>query len=275
MMRFDLRRAIVSAVVVASAARPVAADDELDVDVPRTVLVAGSATTLWALSEVFKGELAPSACRWCASNGFDGSARDAIVWEDRAAAARASDVIAFAVAPAAAIGLGAFAARAEGRLENAPVDALVVLEATALAMDVNQVAKLTIGRERPFVHALEPADKGLTRDPADNNLSFYSGHMALTTALATSAGTVATLRGYRWAPLVWGVGLPLAAATGYLRIAADKHYASDVIVGGVLGAAVGVGAPVLLHRKRKRAADRSVSIARTGGCTVVALTGRF
>lgn len=194
MLRFDLRRAVVSAVVVASAARPVAADDELDVDVPRTVLVAGSATTLWALSEVFKGELAPSACRWCASNGFDASVRDAVVWEDRAAAARSSDVIAFAVAPAAAIGLGAFAARAEGRLENAPVDALVVLEATALAMDVNQVAKLTIGRERPFVHALEPADKGLTRDPADNNLSFYSGHMALACRWPRRPATCASRR---------------------------------------------------------------------------------
>jgi membrane-associated phospholipid phosphatase len=77
--------------------------------------------------------------------------------------------------------------------------------------------------ERPFVHVLPPAQKGRTAQPDDNNLSFSSGHTTATFALAAAAGTVATMRGYRWAPLTWIVGGALALGTGYLRIAADRH----------------------------------------------------
>jgi len=47
--------------------------------------------------------------------------------------------------------------------------------------------------------------------------------------------------------VVWGVGLTLAGTTGYLRIAADKHYASDVLIGAVLGSAAGLILPRWLH----------------------------
>ena len=42
--------------------------------------------------------------------------------------------------------------------------------------------------------------------------------------------------------------VPLALATGYLRIAADRHWATDVATGWAVGAAFGVGVPWLLHR---------------------------
>ena len=42
-------------------------------------------------------------------------------------------------------------------------------------------------------------------------------------------------------------GLGVAAVTGWLRIAADKHYATDVALGAGLGAGVGVAVPLLLH----------------------------
>ena len=50
-----------------------------------------------------------------------------------------------------------------------------------------------------------------------------------------SSGTIASLRGYSLAPLVWGSGALIALSTGYLRIAADKHYLSDVLTGLVIG----------------------------------------
>ena len=43
--------------------------------------------------------------------------------------------------------------------------------------------------------------------------------------------------------------VPMATATAVLRLAADKHWATDVLTGLVLGAAVGVGVPLLLHGK--------------------------
>ena len=69
-------------------------------------------------------------------------------------------------------------------------------------------------------------------------------------ALAVSSGTIATLRGYRWAPWVWGVGLTLATATAYLRIAGDRHYFTDVITGAVAGSAIGFAIPLLFHNRR-------------------------
>jgi membrane-associated phospholipid phosphatase len=74
--------------------------------------------------------------------------------------------------------------------------------------------------------------------------------MAFSTAVA--AGTVATMRGYRGAPYVWALGLPLALLSGYLRIAADRHYVSDVLVGAALGSAFGALTPWLMHRVRAR-----------------------
>jgi len=112
---------------------------------------------------------------------------------------------------------------------------------------VTQLTKLLLGRERPFVHALPPEQKPLTPLPSDNNLSFFSGHTSEAFALAAASGTVATMRGYRWAPLVWIAGGAVAATTSYLRIAADKHWITDVVVGIVVGAGVGFGVPYLFH----------------------------
>jgi membrane-associated phospholipid phosphatase len=38
------------------------------------------------------------------------------------------------------------------------------------------------------------------------------------------------------------------AATGYLRIAADRHYATDVLAGAAVGTGVGLGWPLLVLR---------------------------
>ena len=55
------------------------------------------------------------------------------------------------------------------------------------------------------------------------------------------------MRNYRLAPLIWAEGLAVAATTGYLRIAADKHYFSDVLSGALIGSAVGFMVPYLFH----------------------------
>jgi membrane-associated phospholipid phosphatase len=43
------------------------------------------------------------------------------------------------------------------------------------------------------------------------------------------------------------VGGALATGTAYLRIAADRHWLSDVIVGMLTGVAVGIAVPLLFH----------------------------
>jgi membrane-associated phospholipid phosphatase len=210
--------------------------------------VTGVGAAAWIAGEWFQPTLAPASCHWCEVDALDDAVREKLLWTHPATADTLSDVTGFALAPLAAIGLDVLAASHDGSLRNWAEDGAIVFEATAIATGVHILTKILVGRERPFVHALAPETKSRTPRPSDNNLSFFSGHTTGTFALAASAGTVATMRGYRWAPLVWGVGGAFAVTTGYLRIAADKHWLTDVVVGMLVGAGIGIGVPYLFHR---------------------------
>jgi membrane-associated phospholipid phosphatase len=152
--------------------------------------------------------------------------------------------------PLASAGLPAAAAAYDHQLHYAPVDTLLVAEATILAADLNQLVKFIFVRERPYVHYLPHLPQGiqgLGDSPSDGNLSFYSGHTNLAFAMAASSGTIAYLRNYRLAPMVLGTQLAAAITVGYLRIAADRHYLSDVMTGAVLGGLIGTLVPLLFH----------------------------
>jgi membrane-associated phospholipid phosphatase len=220
--------------------------------------ITGAAIAVWLGTEALKDELAPSSCRWCDPPGFDSSVRDALHWRETGKADVISYVVPLAVEPAIVFGLNAYSARDQAPPRAGWVDALLMSEATAIAMAMNQGVKFIVGRERPFVHELPEAEKPLTSRPSDNNLSFYSGHATLAFAMATSGGTIASMRGYRLAPWVWGIGLALAAATAYLRIAADRHYLTDVTVGAVVGGLIGFAVPYLFHDPRR---ERRVVLA--------------
>lgn len=207
-------------------------------------VIAGSAAALIA-SHALSSELAPKQCRWCEGNGLDDGARDAIRWPNARAAGGISDSIAFATLPVTVLGSVALAAHDDKKLSNVPQDVLVVAEATLVAMLLNQVAKLSVARQRPRVHALGD-DSSRSAEPQDN-LSFFSGHTTLAFSLATAAGTVATMRRYRYADWVWTSGLVLAASVGYLRMAADEHYFTDVATAALVGTSAGVAIPLLLH----------------------------
>jgi membrane-associated phospholipid phosphatase len=209
-------------------------------------------------SEILKSELVPEKCRWCyrdadgkdALNPVDGAVRRALVWKDPGAAGAASNIVAFGALPLASLGLVGLGAERDGALAGYPTDALLIAESTAVAATVNQIVKFAFARERPFVHYLPRSPEGLralTDSPSDDNLSFYSGHTNLAFAVATSSGTIASLRGYSLAPVVWAAGLALATSVGWLRIAADKHYLSDVLTGVVVGSLIGAGVPLLFH----------------------------
>ncbi|MEI9936083.1 MAG: phosphatase PAP2 family protein [Pseudomonadota bacterium] len=81
--------------------------------------------------------------------------------------------------------------------------------------------------------------------------SFPSGH---TNTAFTAAGLSCAhhlhvpLYGDRLADVLACTGtIALAATTGTLRILGDRHYATDVLVGAMIGFAVGYGMPTLLH----------------------------
>ncbi|MBX3192191.1 MAG: phosphatase PAP2 family protein [Labilithrix sp.] len=233
---------------------------ELKHEVALDVSVTASAFTLMIAAEVLKDHVAPRACRWCdrdasgadALNPIDRGVRSSLRWSDGATARRISDVTAFAIVPATSLGTMAGASAHDGASSGYALDMLLVLEAVALSGLANQLAKLTFARERPFVHALSDAEKPRT---SDDNLSFYSGHTSLTFSVAAASGTIASLRDYRLAPLVWGTLVPMAALTGFMRIAGDRHYLTDVLAGAILGGAIGALVPVVFHGRRREPLD--------------------
>ena len=82
--------------------------------------------------------------------------------------------------------------------------------------------------------------------------------------MATASGMVASFAGLGGA----GGGSPAAcsrAAPGYLRIAADKHYLSDVLTGALVGSAFGVAMPYFLHRRGAAIPVSVTASARDGG----------
>lgn len=216
----------------------------LRLDLPLTLGALG----IWIGTEFAKSALAPEECRWCRTNFFDDGVRDRWKWDNTQAARRTSNWVTVGMLPLGLAAMLSVVAVRDHAADRLPEDLLLISQAVAFSGLANQAIKFFAGRERPFVAALPESEKGQTDHPADNNLSFYSGHTTLAFSMAVAAGTVATMRGYRGAPYVWAVGIPLALLSGYLRIAADRHYVSDVLVGAALGTAFGALTPWLMHR---------------------------
>ena len=206
-------------------------------------LVAGGGALTFLVSEtVLKPTLAPQVCRWCDAPAFDLAIRDALHWNNTRRADKLSYATGFA-APLIPLALVVGSGWRDAGFADAADDGLAVLEAGIATGLFDQVVKFTVGRQRPFVRFAEP---GRVYD-TDDDVSFFSGHTSFAFAIATASGTVASRHHYRLAPLVWATGLTFAAATGYLRIAADKHYASDVLIAAGIGSAFGVLLPPVLH----------------------------
>ncbi|HUQ06831.1 MAG TPA: phosphatase PAP2 family protein [Kofleriaceae bacterium] len=217
---------------------------------------------LYFLGEApLKAPLSKDTCRWCGPILMDDAVRDAFLWDDTHQAHHISNITGFMAAPAFALGGIALAGKLDDRGDNWLADGLIVAESAAIAGVINFAVKAAAARERPFVHQLAPEDKPDTARPQDNNQSFYSGHSTLSMSLAVSAGTVAHMRGYRWAPALYGGGIALSLTTGYLRIAADKHWSTDVLTGWIVGAAVGYAVPRLLHRRESGATPAVTPLA--------------
>ena len=233
--------------------------------------ITAAAFAFWGGTQLFESRLAPAECRWCAPGSLDASVRGTLRWNDTSAANLASNLGAYLFVPLTSLGLLALDAHREGRQGELPGDGLVIAEAVALNGALTQIVKFAAGRERPFVNALPADQKPLTAHPADNNVSFYSSHTSFAFSLAVSTATVASMRRYRWAGAIWAVGLAGAATVGYLRIAADQHYFTDVLVGAAAGSAIGFAVPYGFHRG---AGALAVSPA-PGGGAMLTVTARL
>lgn len=132
----------------------------------------------------------------------------------------------------------------DGRLLNASV---VYAETLTTGLALNSTAKLAFPRPRPYSYALDANGARSAEARSDWNVSFYSGHAstAFSSAVAGSYLFAERLQTREWRWLLWGSEFALAAATANLRVRAGKHYYSDVLVGALAGATLGISIPLL------------------------------
>jgi membrane-associated phospholipid phosphatase len=96
--------------------------------------------------------------------------------------------------------------------------------AVALATGISSALKYTVGRSRPDV-----AGTNFQFRPFSGSASFPSGHTAAAFAIATA---VADQTHDRWSDyLLYGA----AGVTALSRINDNRHWASDVLIGGLIG----------------------------------------
>ena len=119
-------------------------------------------------------------------------------------------------------------------------DLTATLSSIGVAQLATGVSKRAFRRSRPNV-----VFDGDPIDDADDVHSFFSAHTATTFAAVVSAGTIASRRGSPEAKWIWIGGVGLAGSTGYLRVAADRHFLTDALVGAAVGTAVGTLMPRL------------------------------
>ena len=246
---------LAATVAQAAAAQPKLAELRYDTNVDLAIAIGGA--VVWLATDFpLKAALAPDACRWCEVPGIDRSVRNALKWDNTSLPNTLSHVLGFGLVQAALVGVDVLMANHDGAIDNVGPDVLILAETMMVAMNVNQLVKFSVGRERPFVHALSPSEKSAREPSSDDNLSFFSGHTTSAFAVSVALGTVATMRGYRWAPLAWIVGFALGTTLAYLRVAADRHYFTDVLTGAVFGSAFGFAIPYFFHGPRSATSVR-------------------
>ena len=116
---------------------------------------------------------------------------------------------------------------------------------------IKNITKDATLRTRPLAYnPVVPLDEKLDIDTRN---SFFSGHTS-----ATAAATFFAAQLYAdyhpdspMKPVVWAAAATIPAVVGYLRVAGGVHYPTDVIVGYVVGAGVGLLVPYI-HKKLKK-----------------------
>lgn len=128
--------------------------------------------------------------------------------------------------------------------------ALMFGETILVTVGATEVLKRSVARHRPYTYNRgldDPTIEGMIGpDSTDARASFPSGHASTAFASATFAASVLT-QTYSWPrgvdAAVWTLTLGAATATAYGRVRAGKHFPTDVLVGALVGGAVGLLVP--------------------------------
>jgi membrane-associated phospholipid phosphatase len=222
--------------------------------------IMGLSAAAWFGPELFMDKLVTPSCP---CNRVDVPAIDRVALGHRSGAARTASQVAVGAMLVVPGVLDALDIRRGGGAWSTVGEDLVVMgEALLVDGALNELVKIAVHRPRPFTY------DGHELERVDSYLSFYSAHASTAFAMGTAYATTFSLRHprspYRY--LVWGAVLAGGTTTGTLRILAGKHFPTDVLVGALVGSAVGFTVP-MLHRRE----SLSLAVAPGG----VALVGAF
>lgn len=149
---------------------------------------------------------------------------------------------------------------------------LLTTQTAVVSIGVTSLIKGSVSRIRPTAYN-EDWDFE-TRSSTQSQLSFISGHTSAAAAMLFLSAKMfhdynpdSKLRPYFWA----GAGLG-TIAMGYLRYDAGRHWTTDVIVGGALGAAIGILVPESF-KNRKVSDEMTIDI--TPSLSGVGLVARW
>ena len=218
---------------------------ELTFVVGPRLMAMGLGAELWATP--------PTTALLTGSNGLD-DLFAALVLADhdaREAAALASDVMLGLILAQpvldATLALG-LAGQDERSMRNL---LLIDLQSYALTLLIVDALKNGVGRARPHLARCAPDDDDARCTAGDGLRSFPSGHAGMSFA---SAGLTCVSHAYlepygsAWGTaLACGGALAAALTTSLLRVVAQRHHISDVLVGAVIGLLAGALLPALAH----------------------------
>lgn len=122
---------------------------------------------------------------------------------------------------------------------------MIALETYLLAFGTTYLTKTLVKRPRPLLY--NPNVPMSEKRKLDNRYSFFSGHTSLTAASSFLTASLMTSNGNNQdhAPIIWSSAAAIPLIQGYLRWKAGKHFPTDIAVGYIVGAGLGILIPKL------------------------------
>ncbi len=156
--------------------------------------------------------------------------------------------------------------RGRGFIARYGTDLVILAQTLSVNAFVTQILKTATRRSRPYTY-MDPSEvpESDRQDLIDSQTgtqadwSFPSGHTSTAFAATTAGATLLTLEllgRSKWAiACAWVGGLGVSSTIAVMRVAAGRHFPSDVVTSALLGMGIGVAVP-LAHWRPTPPGDR-------------------
>jgi len=124
---------------------------------------------------------------------------------------------------------------------------VMYMETLLLNFGATNLTKSAVRRPRPFMYNPSEEIPMSLKMKKSAQYSFFSGHTSFTAAMSFFTAKLHSdyYPDSNASPVIWGLAAAIPAFTGLQRIRGGKHFLTDVIVGYVVGAGIGILVPEL------------------------------